>query len=126
MNAPRPPRPSLLVVDDEPLVRNVLLEILDVLGYEALGAESGEEAIALVSSREGPLAGAFVDVKMAGISGFTCIAALRRIRPGLPCLLMSGCDAEEISGAVPSGVAWLSKPFTLADVRGAVAALGPG
>ncbi len=117
---------ALLVVDDEPLVRNVLLEILDVLGFEALGAESGEEAIAHLSSREDPLAGAFVDVKMAGISGLTCIAALRRIRPGLPCVLMSGYGPEDISGVVPSGVAWLSKPFTLADVRGALAALQPG
>ena len=117
---------TVLVVDDEPLVRGVLVEILDVLGHEAIAVESGEEAVEFLSAREGPLTAAFVDVKMRGMSGLACVVELRRIRPGLPCIVISGLSAEEISGAVPSGVAWLAKPFTVADVRQALAALPLG
>jgi len=117
---------TFLVVDDEPFVREVLGEILDVLGVEALLVSSGEEAIALLGSREAPLHGALVDVRMPGISGYTCVAALRRLRPGLACAVMSGLDAGEVSGALPDGVRWLSKPFTVAEVRALVGSLQAG
>jgi CheY-like chemotaxis protein len=119
-------RPRFLVVDDEPMVREVLAEILDLLGGESLVAASGEEALEIVRTDEGPLRAAFVDVRMPGISGLACVLSLRRLRPGVPCVVMSGLAAEEISGAIPSGVQWLAKPFVVEDVRRALRELPPG
>lgn len=117
--------PRFLVVDDEPMVREVLAEILELLGGDLLVAGSGEEALDLVRLDAGPLRGAFVDVRMPGISGLACVAALRLLRPGLACVVMSGLSVEDVSAEMPADVHWLSKPFVVADVRRALLALPP-
>lgn len=117
--------PRFLVVDDEPMVREVLAEILELLGGDLLVAANGEEALELVRLDEGPLRGAFVDVRMPGISGLACVEALRLLRPGLGCVVMSGLSVEDLSGEMPADVHWLSKPFVVADVRRALVALAP-
>lgn len=119
-----PARRTFLVVDDELLVRDALQEIFAAFGHLALGASSGEEALEVAARHEGNLDAAFVDIKMPGLSGFGCVAALRRLLPGLPCVLMSGYSAEDLSGPLPADAIWLAKPFSLADVRRVLAAVG--
>ena len=114
----------ILVVDDEPLNRELLRDLLELNGYTVLEATDGLSALKMVDS--GTCDVILLDVRMPGISGYTCVAALRRLQPGLACAVMSGLDAGEVSEVLPDGVLWLSKPFTVADVRALVGSLQAG
>jgi CheY-like chemotaxis protein len=125
--APRPSRPSraapsgnetVLVLEDDPLVRNVTVRTLRGAGYQVLVAGTGSEAIALVEQHAGRLDLVVTDVIMPGLSGPEVIDALRRQRPGLRALYVSGYPAEAIAqrGVLELGVEFLPKPFTAASL----------
>jgi two-component system cell cycle sensor histidine kinase/response regulator CckA len=103
---------KVLVVDDEPAVREVVSRILRRNGYAALEASGGEQALALASSQEIQLL--LTDSVMPGMSG-ACLAKLVvGLKPGLPVLYMSGFSAGVLSPErVSSGeLVFIQKPFT--------------
>lgn len=96
MAAPQLPPSSkkrILVIDDEPDIREVLDGLLTLEGYEVCTAESGTAAIALADRDGFDLA--ITDLLMPGLSGVDTIAALRGIYPGLPVIVVSGYISEE-------------------------------
>ena len=103
---------SILVVDDEPAVREVISRILRRNGYAALEASGGEQALALVSSQEIQLL--LTDSVMPGMSGAGLAKLVVGLKPGLPVLYMSGFSAGVLSPErVSSGeLAFIQKPFT--------------
>jgi CheY-like chemotaxis protein len=123
--APRPgeaegvaPAGRVLVVDDEPLVRASTADMLTDMGYEVKEAESGAEALAL--ARAGELDLVVTDHLMPGLSGTELAAVLRREKPGLPILIVSGyADLEGLPADLPR----LTKPFRQADLAACVANL---
>jgi DNA-binding NtrC family response regulator len=102
----------VLVVDDEPAVREVISRILRRNGYAALEASGGEQALALVSSQEIQLL--LTDSVMPGMSGAGLAKLVVGLKPGLPVLYMSGFSAGVLSPErVSSGeLAFIQKPFT--------------
>ena len=112
------PRPTILVVDDERVVRGLLMRILALNGYRVLGAASGAEAIAAAAG-EGSLDLLLTDVEVPDMSGSALAERLLATRPGLPVLYLSGgLSGGEAAGGPPilgRGVGLLAKPFT-ADV----------
>ncbi len=115
---------KILVVDDEPAVREVVSRILRRNGYAALEASSGQQALTLASSHEIQLL--LTDSVMPGMSGAGLAKLLVGLKPGLPVLHMSGFNAGVLSPErVSSGeLAFIQKPFTaeelLAKVRAAL------
>jgi DNA-binding response OmpR family regulator len=103
-----PPGGIVLVVDDEARVRRAFAEALQLAGYTVRLASHGDEGIAL--GRRPDVGLAVVDLFMPGTDGFQVIATLRRERPGLPIIAMSGGG-----GFVPG-------PRDLLDVAGFVGA----
>lgn len=104
----------ILVVDDEPVVRGVVVELLSGAGHEIVTAESGEQALALLDDVDLLLC----DVGLPGVSGGAVVEAARGRRPGLPVLLMTGDPDDQSPGA-------LAKPFSPSDLLESVAgALG--
>lgn len=104
----------ILVVDDEPVVRGLVVELLSGAGHEVITAASGEEALALLDGVDLLVC----DVRLPGVSGEAVVETARTRRPGLPAVLMTGDPAEPSPGA-------LAKPFTPSDLLQAVtAALG--
>jgi DNA-binding NarL/FixJ family response regulator len=101
----------ILVVDDEPVVRGLVAEVLTDAGHEVAVAASGEEALDLVEGVELLLC----DVALPGMSGAAVVEAARARRPGLSVVLMTG-DPEEPSSAT------LAKPFTPAELLETVTA----
>ncbi len=100
----------VLLVDDEPAVRQTLALMLRKAGHTAVSADDGEAALALLA--EDDLFDLLVtDQSMPGMTGTDLIEAVARLRPSLPAILITGYDRvkgiERIAGSVPM----LTKPF---------------
>jgi PAS domain S-box-containing protein len=123
-NGAGPPRPAVLLVEDEPLVRSLIARHLRWAGYAVVPVGDGEEALARFAA-EGPAAWALVvsDVVMPRIDGVELVRRLRAAAPALPAVLTSGytADALETPGGLPPGVAFLEKPATRDELLDAVA-----
>ena len=113
---------NILVVDDEPAVRELTVEILRRSGYKSLGVPSARHALDLLDEEQFDLL--VSDVVMPEMTGLELLYELRRRRPDLPVILMTGGsqEPERTSRAVELGaVALLYKPFSSAELRDLVA-----
>ena len=107
--------PTILVAEDEGVVRGLLMRILSLEGYRVLGAASGSEAVA--AAREGPLDLLVTAVRVADMSGADLADRLLAARPELAVLYLSGFGEGGDAHPAPQrqGVSLLSRPIT-ADV----------
>ncbi len=107
-------RETVLLVEDDLLVRTLAREILAMSGYDTVEAPSGEEAMIAYEGAKGAIDLVLTDVVMTGIGGAELAGRLRVLRPGLPILFMSGYPDGAITqqGALPPGSEYLPKPFT--------------
>jgi CheY-like chemotaxis protein len=107
---------TVLLVDDEELVRASTAGMLADLGYRVIEAESGEAAMALVAQGLRPNL-LVTDQLMPGLSGTDLAVQLRERFAGLPVLVVSGyADLESLSPSFPH----LSKPFRQAELAAAL------
>ncbi len=119
--APRPlPRGCevILVVDDEPQIRDLCVRLLRRLGYRATAARDGHTALAeLAESPDVSLV--ITDLVMPGMGGTELVEILRNRQPNLKLMLMSGYSAELVASG-HEGMPFLSKPFTVSELAVAV------
>jgi putative two-component system response regulator len=111
----------ILVIDDEDVIRGLVMEILESAGHEVTGAESAERALALLDGDEFDLV--VSDVVMPGLSGLELLELVRARRASLPVVLVTGAGTyDTLSQALTRGAAGLvTKPFAHADLQAAVA-----
>jgi CheY-like chemotaxis protein len=104
----------VLVVEDEPAVRQVAARALSDAGYGVLEAEGGPQALALLASTSQLPALLLTDVVMPGMSGRELASRMAQLRPDTPVLYTSGYTDGEIlrRGLLEPGVAFIAKPFT--------------
>ncbi len=81
---------TILVVDDEPSIRGLVRDILTPLGYTVLEAPDADGAIKLAEVREGPLDLLLTDIVMPHMNGVQLASRVRRTKPGIKVLYMSG------------------------------------
>jgi CheY-like chemotaxis protein len=116
-------RTRVLVLDDEPAIRDFIGRILSRVGYEPVLAASGDSALKIV--RDNPPDAILCDHRMAGMTGIAFHAAVSEIRPALASrfVFMSGdvLNAELSEFAATHGVTLLAKPFDIESVDRAVA-----
>lgn len=116
----------ILVVDDEPTVREMAEEMLGYFGYRVFGAESGEDAIEVFKDSPGAIDLVILDLNMPGMGGYKCLQALLAIRPELKVLIASGYATDQHARqALSAGaVSFIGKPYHLREmakkVRGAL------
>lgn len=107
---------TLLVVDDEPMVREFAQRLLETEGYHVLEAGSGEQALSLLRERGGEIDGVLLDLSMPGMDGDTLLSELRAFAPRLPVIVHSGHSLESTSERLTqwniAGV--LQKPYRAA------------
>lgn len=116
---PAPRRSTILLVDDEELVRESTADMLDRLGYDVVQAKDGACALELL--REQSTIDALVtDYLMPGMTGRELAEHARRDRPGLPVLLITGYTRLDEIG---TDLARLEKPFRQAEFAARVAEL---
>jgi two-component system, cell cycle sensor histidine kinase and response regulator CckA len=105
---------TILLVEDEEMVRSLAARVLRDRGYLVLEAHNAEEALALADEHHGEIDLTVSDVVMPGINGRKLAELLRRREPGIRLVLMSGYHKVFDEGApvLPPDVGVLSKPFT--------------
>jgi two-component system, cell cycle sensor histidine kinase and response regulator CckA len=116
---------GLLVVDDEPLIRALILKILRREHYIVLEAASAEEALNVASRHLGQIDLLITDVILPGLSGRALAELMFSGRPKLKIIYISGyTDDESVRrGSIPPGSKFLQKPFTLRALIGLVLAV---
>jgi PAS domain S-box-containing protein len=105
---------TILVVEDDPLVRGLIQRALRSAGYRALIAGSGKQALELSDREPGHVHLIISDVIMPGLLGPDLVARLRERRPNARVLFISGYQNDAIAARTvrDSGVDFLAKPFT--------------
>ena len=111
---------TILLVEDEPMVRTVAERALTRHGYKVLTANNGEEALEIID-RGDEIALLITDVVMPLMDGPTMVREARKTRPDLPILFMSGYAEEQLRKSIDiANVAFLPKPFSVQELAEAV------
>lgn len=105
---------TILLVEDEDVVRGLTRNILMQAGYNVLDARSGDEAIRLCHAHAGPIDLLLTDVVMPEVSGKEVADRLSELRPSIRVLFMSGYTDEAIvqHSVLDANVKFIQKPFT--------------
>jgi two-component system OmpR family response regulator len=122
--APNPPAPAtLLVVDDEPNIRDLLATSLRFAGFNVLAAANGREAIRLAEAE--PVDLMVLDVMMPDMDGFTVTRRLRDRGHHVPVLFLTAKDATEdkVHGLTVGGDDYVTKPFSLEELVARIRAI---
>jgi PAS domain S-box-containing protein len=105
---------TVLVVEDEPVVRGLIVEVLNDLGYRALEAADGPTGLEILQSKR-RIDLLVTDVGLPGLNGRQVADAGRQLRPGLQVLFMTGYaeNAALASGFLEPGMQMVTKPFAM-------------
>ena len=114
----RPGRETILLVEDEALIRFALRQSLTKLGYQVLAAADGKQALELASAHAGSLDLLVTDVVLPNFSGREVAERVRAGHPKLRCIFMSAHARETLlrQDRLPENAAYLEKPFDLGDL----------
>lgn len=109
---------TVLLVEDDPLMRTLTRQMLEEHGYSVVEAEDGKSALGKLSSPAAPIDVVLTDVVMRGMSGPELALELMRRHPAIRVVYMSGYTGEliEQNGDSMHGMALLDKPFTRATL----------
>jgi PAS domain S-box-containing protein len=109
---------TVLIVEDEPAMREVTRRILSRSGYHVIAAASGHEAIEIAASHTGDIDVLLTDVVMPRMLGKEAAERIRGLRPGVKVLFMSGyaLGVLDAKGIVEAGVNLIQKPFSEAQL----------
>ncbi len=115
--------PTVLVIDDEEIVRELIVEMLDASGFNVVATDAPERALELLDDPSVALV--ISDIVMPGLTGFDLLEQVRIPHPCLPVLLVTGAGTEDtLSQALAHGASGLiRKPFTRAELDEAVRAV---
>ena len=118
-----PENPTILVVDDEEVVRVALADILDMYGYRVITAAGGHEALRIVADMHPDSVHlAILDLMMPGIDGFETMRRLIALDPNTRIIISSGYDETEAHERFQLGeydrtaLRFLQKPYPMAEI----------
>jgi CheY-like chemotaxis protein len=116
---------TILVVDDEEIVRDTCTTMLECLGYASLAARDGREGVELFARHRDEVTAVVMDLTMPVMNGEQAFHALRALRPDVPVLITSGFYPPEVAARLGAqrGLAFLKKPYVSADLARALRAL---
>ena len=106
---------TVLLVEDEESVRQLVRDTLLAKGYEVVEAGNGEAGLAASAVHSGKIDLVITDVVMPGLGGREMVERISTTRPEAKVLYLSGYTEDTIvsEGSIESGTAFLQKPFTL-------------
>jgi two-component system, cell cycle sensor histidine kinase and response regulator CckA len=107
---------TVLLVEDEPMVRSVAERALTRHGYSVITADNGEDALEIIAKNE-PIDLLISDVVMPGMDGPTMVREARQSRPDLKILFISGYAEEQLRKSIDiENVNFLPKPFSVTEL----------
>ncbi len=108
---------TILLVDDEAMIRQLGSEILKQQGYQVMLAENGLQALMIYQREQGKIDLVILDLSMPQISGRDTLKHLRKIDPNVRVLFSSGFSADQVTETEADGVmGFLSKPYSANDM----------
>ncbi|MHC8314419.1 response regulator [Pseudomonas sp. LB3P31] len=107
-------QPIILVVEDDDIVRMLIVDVLEELEFRVLEADGSEQALEQLAKAEQRIDLMMTDVGLPGMDGRELAQEARELRPQLPILFASGY-AESID--VPAGMQVIGKPFSIDQLR---------
>ncbi|MBP5971007.1 MULTISPECIES: response regulator [Pseudomonas] len=105
---------TILVVEDDAIVRMLIVDVLEELDYKVLEADGSEQALEILVDTASHIDLMMTDVGLPGMDGRELALEARKMRPELPILFASGY-AESID--VPDGMHVIGKPFSIDELR---------
>jgi CheY-like chemotaxis protein len=109
-------RVRVLVVEDQPAIRELLCDLFTLLGHHARPARDGDEALELLAKGAYDLV--TTDLAMPGLDGWEVAAAVRQRAPGTAVIIISGsASAHDRDRATAEGIPLLAKPFRIEALR---------
>jgi DNA-binding NtrC family response regulator len=110
-------KPTILVVDDEDDLRDLVRDVLESRGFTVLDAASGDAALKILEGDFLRIDLLFTDVRMPGnLNGFALAERAKAIRPDLAIVVTSGFAQPEVTKAITSIFPLLRKPFSVSDL----------
>lgn len=108
-----PGQPTILIVDDEELIREVIAIMIEDNGGTVLEAESGLEALECLKNTEKTIDCIIIDLSMPDMGGYETYCAIQKITPTIPVILVSGRHAlpEILQLKEQNAISFLNKPF---------------
>ena len=112
--------PSVLVVDDDPEMRSLVLDVLRREGYEVAEANDGTEVVRAIQARE--INVVLMDKNLPGLSGLELLPTILSVRPGIRIIMMTAFgDVPSYVEAVERGaLEYLFKPFQMEELSKAI------
>ncbi len=105
---------TVLVIEDEAILRSTIAMMLDQCGMRCLPAENGERGIKLFREKQGSIDAVFLDMVMPGMSGADVLVHLKQIQPDIPVIMTSGFSSTGSLTVRPDG--FLKKPFRMNEL----------
>ncbi len=107
---------SILLVEDEVLVRMAAVDMLEDLGHTVVEAATGDDALHILEKRRIDVL--ITDVGLPGISGVSLVAQVQRRWPAIRVIIATGYEGPALAGAADLGgeVKWLQKPYDSAGL----------
>lgn len=117
------PEPTILVVEDDPAIRQGIVDVLEYAGYETLEAPDGHVGMDLALKANYRLM--LLDLVMPGPSGFDILQALKKKRPGQAVIILSarGEENDRVRGLVTGADDYVVKPFSMKELLARVDAV---
>ncbi len=120
---------TVLVIEDEDEVREVVGRMLERLGFHVIAAQDGVAALERLDEHDGSVAAVLLDLSMPRMGGYEVLQRIRGRKPDLPVILMSGYTEQEVASKVldaRSGVVgFLQKPFLPEDLTSVLRHVSP-
>ncbi|MEZ4239035.1 MAG: response regulator [Myxococcota bacterium] len=111
---------TVLLAEDEDVVRRVTTRMLLKLGYQVIAVRDGEQATEVLAEGRQDLVLALLDFLMPRCDGSRVLQQVRRLRPELPVVIMTGYAGPERDRAQVQPDVWLRKPFSVAELHAAL------
>lgn len=122
MSESRPERPTVLIAEDEPLVRMIAVEVLRDAGYDVLEACDGIEAMEKLESSDVCLL--MTDIQMPRMNGYQLVETVLGRWPNLKILLVTGYARDSVPEAVArAALHTIQKPFDIDRLPGLIATI---
>jgi CheY-like chemotaxis protein len=108
---------KILIVDDNPNMSSLLVEMLEVFKYDALRATDGRDALDRIE--KGDISMVITDMRMPKMSGLELLQAVKERNPELPVVVISGYSVDEVDSDIVKSKAdgFLNKPFMMSDIE---------
>ncbi|MBV5339283.1 MAG: response regulator [Deltaproteobacteria bacterium] len=115
---------TILVVEDNDSIRDLMIMALSEIGYEMIAAKNGREAVELFQARHNSVSLIIMDIIMPEMNGQLALDRMREIRADIPCLFMTGYGAEVLERHnVSSLKTIIRKPFKFLDLMNKIHAI---